>query len=219
MEGCRVSVWAHLCPSGPPLFIIPNKLTPHGTGYSQCVCQSWDNKVRGAGGRQGGTGCAQGEKMGQKHPFFSTLFTQPTFTAYYAKPNFSPTRLGACCIQFCKPPVGVLGSLRINQPPTHSPPFTQQLFLHFGFFTSTFRFLYFYISVSLFLHFGFIISTFRFHYFYISVSLFLHFRFFTSIKIHHSPTFHWSRLFLHFSLQSSVLVLQTPLELTRPSSL
>ena len=36
-EGCRVSVWAHLCPSGPPLFIIPNKLTPHGTGYSQCV--------------------------------------------------------------------------------------------------------------------------------------------------------------------------------------
>ena len=59
----------------------------------------------------------------------------------------------------------------------------------------------FYISGSLLLHFGFFISTFPFLHFNKNSS-------FTNIS-----------LFLHFSVQSSVLVLQTPLELTRPSSL
>ena len=132
-------------------------------------------------------------------------------------------------------PVGVLGlSLRINQkPPTHSPPFTQQLFLHFPFLISTFRFLDFYITLSLFLHLFYVFlhlaffnSTFSFLYFYISVSLilhslslFLHFAFFILL---YSLQWKWIiyQLFIWANCFCiSVFVLQTPLELSRPSSL
>ena len=72
-EGCRVSVWAHLCPTALHCLLFPanSHLTAPDT---PSVCQSWDNKV---GGRQGGAGCAQAEKMGQKHPFLAACLHNP----------------------------------------------------------------------------------------------------------------------------------------------
>ena len=71
---CRVSVWAHLC-SSQRLHCLLFPTNSHLTGYSQCVCQRQDNKVRGAGGRQGGTGCVQAVKMGQHILFQHIVYT------------------------------------------------------------------------------------------------------------------------------------------------
>ena len=118
------------------------------TGYSQCVCHSWDNKVRGARRKARRCRvCTRWEKGAKKTSSFQlSLFAQPTSTAI-PKAQILTKKfqvLFSVLQPPCLRPVGVLASLRINQPPTHSP-FTQ-LFLHFTFFISTF--LHFYILVS-----------------------------------------------------------------------
>ena len=63
-------------------------------------------------------------KGGKKTFFFSTLCLNNPHLLPYQRSDFHPKKSFRYCFLFCNPPacgpVGVLGSLRINQPPTHS---------------------------------------------------------------------------------------------------
>ena len=83
-EGCQVSVWAHLC-SGRQPTVYYSQQAHTSPPDTLTVRQSWDNKVRGAGGGGQGGGPQGVHKVGkggkETSSFFNILFSQLTFTA------------------------------------------------------------------------------------------------------------------------------------------
>ena len=126
-EGCQVSVWAHLC-SGRQPTVYYSQQAHTSPPDTLTVRQSWDNKVRGAGGGGQGGGPQGVHKVGKgekKHPPSSTF----CFHSSHLLPNKSSNFLPSSCILFCEPPafgpVVALGShseLIIRKPQTLSSP-------------------------------------------------------------------------------------------------